>query len=92
MRDQSCHLELMAPHCPTIETPTNDFNDGDDAKESRVFGVDGLKLHPELERVVLGREGTLEELGRSGLRVAELQVSVPAERPLLLPRLELTGE
>ena len=80
------------PHKRKKETPTNDFNDGDDAKEGRVFWIDGLELHPELERVVLGREGTLEELGRSGLRVAELQVGVPAEGPLLLPRLELTGE
>jgi hypothetical protein len=50
-----------------------------------VFRIDRLQLHPDLERVVLGWEGALEQLRRSSLRVAELQVGVPTEESLLLP-------
>jgi len=54
-----------------------------------VFRIDRLQLHPDLERVVLGWEGALEQLRRSSLRVAELQIGVPAEESLLLPGVDV---
>ena len=54
-----------------------------------MFRIDGLKPHPDLERIILRWERALEQLRRRGFCVAKLDVRVPTEGSLLLPRLEL---